>query len=493
MFVSKIKIFVKAGNGGKGAISFRREKFVPFGGPNGGNGGKGGDIIFLGDRSINTLAYFRYHRHFFAKHGEPGTGSDCHGKNGEDYIIKVPVGTDVYKNEILIASINKNEEEVVISEGGKGGIGNGGMATSVNRAPRISIPPNLCEMEELLLILTLKTDVGLLGAPSAGKSSLINCLSRANSIVGAYDFTTNNPVLGQMYNSEISLMDLPGIIEGAHKGKGKGIEFLRHSEHCKMFLHVIDASKNPKEDYEMILYELEKYGNKLINIPSIIVLNKIDLLTDIEEKKLQEEFPEALLISTKTGDGLKILENKIKSFFNIDNEINIEDIHENEENLIINEEENKSEILIDFYEEEDENYWNNYVNFLRIIGEKILEYKNEKRKFSLILTTSKYMCQLNKQYRNKEQDTNIISLELENNEYMLGEIILCFNKIQEEYEALPEDSIYKDSFYRYLTYIYIHGILHLIGYDHMTDEETNSMENEEKKIFDLVKSYIEIN
>jgi GTP-binding protein len=487
MFVSKIKIFVKAGNGGKGAISFRREKFVPFGGPNGGNGGNGGSIIFVGDRSLNTLAYFRYHRHFFAKHGEAGTGSDCHGKNGEDYFIKVPVGTDVYKNGELIASINKDKEEVLISQGGKGGIGNGGMATSVNRAPRISIPPSLCEMEELILILTLKTDVGLLGAPNAGKSSLINILSRANSVIGNYAFTTNNPVLGQMYNSEISLMDLPGIIEDAHKGKGKGIEFLRHSEHCKMFLHIIDASKNPKKDYEMILYELEKYGNKLINIPSIIVLNKIDLLTPEEKQNLQKEFPEGLFISTKTQEGLNTLTNSIRNFFNLEDEEEIDNILEEKE------EENLSEIIIDYYSEEDENYWDTYKNYLKIIGEKVLEYKQEKRGFSLTLTTSKYMKELNQQHRGKNSDTNIISLELENNPYILGEIILCFNKIEEEYDNLPIDSKYSNSFYAYLTYIYIHGILHLLAYDHMTEEDTNLMELEEEKIFNLLKNYIEIN
>jgi rRNA maturation RNase YbeY len=292
-----------------------------------------------------------------------------------------------------------------------------------------------------------------------------------------------------MYNSEISLMDLPGIIEDAHKGKGKGIEFLRHSEHCKMFLHMIDASKNPKKDYEMILYELERYGNKLINIPSIIILNKIDLLTNEEEEKLKEEFPDALLISTKTGEGLPQLEKSIRMFFNEEYIENKEDeiTHEKDEEQI------SQEIIIDFYEEEDENYWNIYTNFLKIIGKRILDYKKETRGFSLTLTTSKYMPILNKQYRDKDKDTNIISLELEDNPYILGEIILCFNKLQEEYEGLEVNSKYSNSFYEYLTYIYIHGILHLIGYDHMEDEDAKIMEEEEEKIFHLVKDYMEIN
>lgn len=492
MFVSRVKIFVRAGNGGKGAISFRREKFVPFGGPNGGDGGNGGNIVFIGDRSINTLAYFKYHRHFFAKNGEAGSGSDCNGKNGEDFRIKVPVGTDVYKNNILIASINKDNEEIIICEGGKGGIGNGGMATSTNRAPRISIPPVTCEMEELILVLTLKTDVGLLGAPNAGKSSLINCLSRANSMVGNYAFTTNNPVLGQMYNSSISLMDLPGIIEDAHKGKGKGIEFLRHSEHCKMFLHVIDASKNPQEDYNMIINELEKYGNKLINIPSLIILNKIDLLSDDKINTLKEEFPKALFISTKTGDGLKILEESIKSFFNVEYNENQEDyykyIYENNRNNEIN----SGDIIIDFFEEKDEDYWLDYKNFLYIIGKEVLKIKGECRGFSLTLTNSENMKQLNKQHRGIDNDTNIISLELENNPYLLGEIILSFNKIQEEYDNL-KDFPYADSFHCYLAYLYIHGILHILGYDHLNNQEANIMETEEKRIFNLIKHYLEIN
>lgn len=473
MFVSKVKIFVKAGNGGRGAISFRREKFVPFGGPNGGNGGRGGHIIFMADKSINTLSYFKYHRHFFAKHGENGTGSDCNGKNGEDFIIKVPVGTAIFnKEEILIGDLNKNKQELILFPGGKGGIGNGGMATSTDRAPRISIPPTTCEMQELKLILTLKTDVGILGAPNAGKSSLINVLSRANSMVGDYEFTTINPVLGQMYNTNISLMDLPGIIEGAYLGKGRGLEFLRHSEQCKIFIHLVDISKNPPKAYEMILEELNRYGHMLIHIPSIIVLNKIDLLSKAEVLKIQKDFPNSIAISTVTGEGIDLLEEKLKEFFP-------PEILETKPPEV-----KESKISIGYYEENDEIPWGPYYDFLKIIGERILQHKNEERGFSVLLTNYESMITLNETHRGKPQDTNVISLELEGNPYFLGEIILSFSKIAEEYERLKE---HYESFEKYLCFIYIHGILHLFAYDHLEEQEALIMEEQEKFYMQLLQ------
>jgi GTP-binding protein len=548
MFVSKVKVFMKAGDGGKGIISFRREKYVPMGGPDGGNGGNGGNIVLLGDKSINTLSYFRYHRHFFAENGVNGSGSNCHGKNGEDTIIKVPVGTDIfliekiesdstiynssplnkdYNNDTddsynnnenieshnyiiqntLIGSINNEGESLILLKGGKGGTGNGGMATSVNRAPRETIPPEITETKELLLVLTLKTDVGILGAPSAGKSSLINCLSRANSIIGDYDFTTINPVLGQMYNSNISLMDLPGIIEGAHKGKGKGIEFLRHAEQCKMFLYVIDGKNNPIYHYEMIRNEVEKYGKKLHTIPYVIVINKTDLLQKEElenlqinlSKKINEDYEfnskkpqEIIFISVKEKEGINNLITIIKNNF-------YEELLEEEESKTFEEEEKNinlplinREILIDFYNSENEenneneNQWYDYVNFLKIIGEEILDYLQEKRGFSLILTDSINMKELNLKYRNIHKDTNVISLELEENEFFLGEIILCFNKIQEEYEHISNGE-YKN-FYEYLTYIYIHGILHLLAYDHINDDDMTIMLHKETEILNYLIS-----
>jgi GTP-binding protein len=473
MFVSKVKIFVKAGNGGKGIISFRREKFVPFGGPNGGDGGKGGDIIFLGDKSINTLAYFKYHRHFFAKHGNNGSGSNCNGKSGEDVIIKIPIGTDIFNGEgKLILSMEREGQRVVVFPGGKGGIGNGGMATSTDRAPRVTLPPETREMQEIQMVLTLKTDVGILGAPNAGKSSLINCLSRANSIVGDYEFTTINPVLGQMYNTDISLMDLPGIIEGAYKGKGRGLEFLRHSEQCKIFIHLVDISCEPKKAYEMIIDELTMYGKQLIHKPSITVLNKIDLLTPQEVKRIKNSFVNAIGISTVTQEGIGELEKKIKEYFPVP-QIHTESINE--------------KIIISYEEEEDENLWEDYVNLLRLIGEKILESLQEKRGFSLTLTNSFAMKELNKFHRNKPVDTNVISLELKDNEFFLGEVILSYNKIYTEYK--DHGNSYK-SFEEYLAFVYIHGLMHLLGYDHENDKDAEIMEEKEKFYLHFISQLI---
>jgi GTP-binding protein len=335
MFISKIKIFVRAGNGGQGAVSFRREKYVPYGGPDGGDGGDGGNIIIQSDKSINTLAFFKYHRHFFAKNGQPGMGSNMKGKSGENCIIKVPVGTAIYdKDNNFIMETTEDKEEYVLEKGGHAGIGNSKMATSTDRAPRTRIPPEICEMKEINLLLTLKTDVGILGAPNAGKSSLINALSRANSIVGDYAFTTLNPVLGQMYETNISLMDLPGIIEGAYKGKGRGLEFLRHSEQCKIFIHLIDISQNPEKDYQMILGELEKYGNSLINKSSILVFNKIDEISLSDLEIYKNLYNNALFISIKENIELETLKEKILSYFPqeiITNEDNIFETEKNEE------------------------------------------------------------------------------------------------------------------------------------------------------------------
>lgn len=486
MFVSKVKIFVKAGNGGKGVISFRREKFVPFGGPNGGNGGKGGDIRFIADKSVNTLAYFKYHRHFFAEHGEAGSSNNCHGKDGLEYIITVPVGTAIFnKDNELLFELTSHQQQIIIFKGGHGGIGNGKMATSTDRAPRISLPPGTCEMQEINMVLTLKTDVGILGAPNAGKSSLINTLSRANSIVGNYEFTTINPVLGQMYDSNISLMDLPGIIEGAHRGKGKGLEFLRHSEQCKIFIHLIDISKTPEIDYQMILQELEKYGNKLIQIPALIVLNKNDLLDLKSVIKIKKQFKnkECFVISTVTGEGIEELKNRIKVFFPIEEPINL-----------INKEEELADdqVQISYYDEGDELYWDPYINLLRLVGDRILKHNNDKKILSLILTNTSSMIDLNKTHRQKEKDTNVISLELQNNEFCLGEVILSYNKIYEEYESFMETNISKySSFQEYLCFIFIHGLMHLYGFDHKNETEEALMTSKEEFYLNLMTDLYE--
>jgi GTPase len=473
IFVSKVKIFVKAGDGGKGVISFRREKFVPFGGPDGGDGGKGGDIIFIGNKNLNTLSFFRSHRHFFAKNGTNGAGSNCHGKNGVDSILEVPLGTSLIHNDKIIYIIHQHQIPIVVFPGGKGGIGNGGMATSTDRAPRITLPATSREMQELQLILTLKTDVGLLGKPNAGKSSLINCLSRASSLVGDYEFTTNNPILGQMYNSKISLMDLPGIIADAYLGKGKGIEFLRHSEQCKIFIHVIDITNKPIEAEKIILEELQKYGRCLINTPIITILNKIDLLPKDQIIKIQKKFKNSILTSTVTKEGIDLLEQRIKEFFpQMKEEENIWEFDTN------------PKIFISYDEDSDEIIWGPYYHFFHTIGTVLLTQMKETRNLSILLTNSASMIELNNIHQGKKQDTNILSLELVGNEDSLGEIILSYHKIETEYH---QTKIFYESFEEYLIYLLIHGFLHLLGFDHEKEEDYQLMLKKEKMLMDFLK------
>ena len=291
-FLDQVKIYVKAGNGGSGSPSFRREKFIEYGGPDGGDGGKGGSIILKSERNLNTLIDFRYQQHFKAEKGGDGSKKNKTGKGGENLYLKVPVGTQLFEedNKTLIFDFKKENEKFVIANGGKGGFGNTRFKSSTNRAPRKFTKGN--SGEEFWIWLQLKTiaDIGIIGLPNAGKSSLLASLTSANPKIANYKFTTLNPNLGvTMYDDkEITLADIPGLIEGAHTGTGLGIKFLKHVERCKSLLHLIDISETDLfNSYKQIRNELKHYSSDLLNKKEVVVLNKIDLL---EKKEINEKF-----------------------------------------------------------------------------------------------------------------------------------------------------------------------------------------------------------
>ncbi|WP_456400950.1 GTPase ObgE [Persephonella sp.] len=288
-FLDTAKIFVKGGDGGNGCVAFRREKFVRLGGPSGGNGGKGGDVVIRADKSLKTLMDFRYKRHFKAERGQHGSGSNKHGKSGKDLILKVPVGTVVKDAETgnIIADLIKDGQEVIVAKGGKGGKGNAAFKTATNQSPDYAEEGEKGEERWIELELKLLADIGIIGFPNAGKSTLISVLSKAKPKIADYPFTTTIPVLGVMnidHSKSIVIADIPGLIEGAHKGLGLGHEFLRHIERTKGLIHLIDISdfrdRDPIEAFETINNELKNYSEELAKKPQIVVGNKIDLLTD---------------------------------------------------------------------------------------------------------------------------------------------------------------------------------------------------------------------
>ncbi len=294
-FLDQAKIYIKAGNGGSGSASFRREKFVEYGGPDGGDGGDGGSIIIQSDRNLNTLIDFRYAQHFKAQHGKPGSKRNKTGANGEDLILKVPLGTQVYEedNNTLIYDFTKNREKYLVASGGKGGLGNLRFKSSTNRAPRKKTNGKLGEEFWIWLQLKVIADIGIIGKPNAGKSSLLAALTRAKPKIANYPFTTINPNLGVSYygGKEITLADIPGLVEGAHKGVGLGDKFLRHIERCKILLHLIDLSEDDLlNSYNKIKSELSNYDKSLIRKKEIIFFNKSDLLNDGEINEKLKEF-----------------------------------------------------------------------------------------------------------------------------------------------------------------------------------------------------------
>ena len=321
MFTDYAKIYASAGKGGNGAVSFRREKYIAAGGPDGGDGGKGGDIYFEVDTDSNTLIDFRYKKKFKAENGSNGEGAHKYGKSGEDLYIKVPIGTivkDAKTNEILADLSEKGQKELVL-RGGRGGKGNSHFATATRQAPRFAQGGEEGEEKELILELKLLADVGLIGYPSVGKSTILSIVTAATPKIADYPFTTLVPNLGVVkpeYGESFVIADIPGLIEGASEGVGLGTEFLRHIERTRLLLHVIDVSglsgRDPIEDYYVINKELEKYSEKLAKRKQIIVANKIDSMQDPEiyeklEKLAKENNQELFKISAATGEGIKEL------------------------------------------------------------------------------------------------------------------------------------------------------------------------------------------
>ena len=321
MFTDYVKIIAKAGNGGDGAVSFRREKYVAAGGPDGGDGGRGGNVYFEVDPDTNTLIDFRYQKKFKAENGKNGEGANRYGRSGEDLTIKVPIGTivkDAQTGKVLADLSEKGQKELIL-QGGRGGKGNSHFATSTRQAPRFSQEGEKCEEKELILELKLLADVGLIGFPNVGKSTLLSVVTDATPKIADYHFTTLEPNLGVVkgeYGDSFVIADIPGIIEGASQGVGLGIQFLRHIERTRLLLHVIDVSgtegRNPVKDFEIINEELKKYSEKLSKRKQIIVANKVDSMQDENlylelEKMAKEKGLEIYKISAATKQGVKEL------------------------------------------------------------------------------------------------------------------------------------------------------------------------------------------
>jgi GTP-binding protein len=322
-FVDEVIITVQSGNGGNGCVSFRREKFIPRGGPDGGNGGKGGDVIMISSPRKRTLYDFQYHSQLKAKNGSGGQGKNKTGRRGDDLSIEVPVGTlvrDADSGEILKDFITA-DDAFTIAKGGRGGLGNSHFKTSTNRTPRFAQPGEAGKSIHLKLELKLLADVGLIGLPNAGKSTLISKISRATPKIDAYPFTTLTPTLGVVYtqwDEPFIVADIPGLIEGAHEGAGLGIRFLRHIERTRILVHLIDVSTIQPEDvlfqYRTIMNEIEKYSKKLSGKSQLIVLNKIDIFGAEKKAALFRsafEDKEVLTISALTKEGIDGLLSKI--------------------------------------------------------------------------------------------------------------------------------------------------------------------------------------
>jgi len=312
MFIDEIKIFVKAGRGGDGCVSFRREKNVPKGGPDGGDGGKGGDVIIEVDANLNSLSHLYYHRHFKAGKGEHGKGKKCHGKDGKNVVIKVPAGTLVYENSKLLADLTRPGDYLIAARGGMGGRGNVHFVTPTRRAPTEFEPGKEGEEKQLKLELKLIADVGLVGYPNAGKSTLLGRVSDAKPKIASYPFTTLTPNLGVIHGEsfDITVADIPGIIEGAHKGKGLGLNFLRHIERTKLLLFIVDITGNPLKDYEILRQEIRQYNPLILKKPSLVAFNKIDL---VQSNVPHLPVDNAFYISALKGDGIDALISAIRN------------------------------------------------------------------------------------------------------------------------------------------------------------------------------------
>tara|TARA_B100000700_G_scaffold167041_1_gene184561 strand:+ start:7 stop:990 length:984 start_codon:yes stop_codon:yes gene_type:complete len=323
-FLDQVKIFVKAGDGGSGSASMRREKFIEFGGPNGGDGGKGASIILKAERNLNTLIDYRYTQHFKAERGQNGMSKNKTGRSGKDLYLKVPIGTQILEedNKTLLFDFKNEKEEFVIANGGRGGLGNTNFKSSTNRAPRKFTKGTAGE--EFWIWLQLKTiaDIGIVGLPNAGKSSLLASITNANPKIANYKFTTLNPNLGVATydDKEITIADIPGLIEGAHEGVGLGIKFLKHIERCKTLLHMIDITdENLENSYKQIKNELKNYSKELLKKKEIIVLNKADLLEKKIVEKIKKKFSknkksEVITLSTLEKKSVTNIKAKLLSY-----------------------------------------------------------------------------------------------------------------------------------------------------------------------------------
>ena len=313
-FLDLAKVYIRSGSGGGGSVSFRREKFIEFGGPDGGDGGDGGDVWAEAVEGLNTLIDFRYQQHFFAQNGQHGMGRNRTGSNGDDIVLRVPVGTEILDEdeETVLADLTEVGERVLLAKGGNGGFGNAHFKTSTNQAPRRANPGQEGVERTIWLRLKLIADAGLLGLPNAGKSTFLAATSNARPKIADYPFTTLHPNLGVVGvdGAEFVVADIPGLIEGASEGRGLGDLFLGHIERCAVLLHLVDGTSGTLlEDYETILDEISNYGAGLEDKPRIVVLNKIDALDDEERQFLREEIEETagcpvMLMSGVSGEGL---------------------------------------------------------------------------------------------------------------------------------------------------------------------------------------------
>lgn len=320
-FIDEAKFFVKAGDGGNGCVSFHREKFVPKGGPNGGDGGRGGSVIIRATNSLNSLIDFRYHSHFKAERGVHGKGKDMHGRSGKDCFIDVPTGSVIRDAESgkVLADLAASGETIVIARGGAGGMGNPHFASGTNRTPRVATNGELGEEFWLKIELKLIADVGLVGLPNAGKSTLLSVLSAANPKIASYPFTTLEPQLGVLqhkFYEPCIIADIPGLVEGAHNGIGLGHKFLRHIERTSMLLHVIDAAdENIEENFQIISNELHLYKEELADRIQILVLNKLDLVDKPDLKTMVDHFQQlgqkVITVSGMTGEGIDDLKEMV--------------------------------------------------------------------------------------------------------------------------------------------------------------------------------------
>ncbi len=354
MFTDYTKIIIKAGDGGNGAVSFRREKYVAAGGPDGGDGGKGGDVYFKVDKDKNTLIDFRYNKKYKAKNGENGSGARCNGKYGEDIFIGVPIGTIIKDAETgkIVADLSTPDQVELVLKGGKGGKGNSHFATATRQAPRFSQDGEKGDEKEVILELKLLADVGLLGFPNVGKSTFLSTVTSARPKIANYQFTTLEPNLGVVTlknKQSFVIADIPGIIEGASQGVGLGLKFLRHVERTRLLLHVIDVSgtegRNPIDDFNTINKELAEYSEKLAQRKQIIVASKADIIQDETLYKELEEFAkkrniEIFKISSATGEGVEELLNHVSEVLR---HLPKEELYEKEERVVYELEDKKDE------------------------------------------------------------------------------------------------------------------------------------------------------